>query len=60
MVTLRLAESESHRLTDSESQRLADSESQRLAELENRRVGESFSITNISANSKPKSEQLER
>ncbi len=59
------AESVSRRLPESESQRLAELES-RLPDTPIRRVADSaesgsrFSITNISANSKPKSERLER
>jgi hypothetical protein len=61
--TPQLAESESQRLAKSESQRLTKSESQHLAKSESRQLAESgsrFSITNISANLKPKLERLER
>jgi hypothetical protein len=61
--TPRLAESASHRLPDSPSRRVADSPTHRVGESPARRIvepGSHFSITNISANSKPKSERLER
>ncbi len=70
--TLRLAEfsfkhskadSPTRRVRESVTPRLAESGSRRLPESESRQLAESgshFLITNISANSKPKSERLER
>ncbi len=59
IATPRLAESWSRRLSESPSfsfiHSKADSPTRRVGQL-----GSHFSITNISVNSKPKSEQLER
>ncbi len=67
LATPRLAESGSRRLSDLPSfsfkHSKADSPTRRVGESSTSRLAESgsrFSITNISANSKPKAERLKR